>query len=869
MNVTRRIGGPFYLFRAYGASLIVFFVLILLSSTFFAWYYTKKSISRQAYIKFEKAVEETKLLIKDRVELYIQTLYGVQSLFAASKTVDRDEWAAYLRKQNIRERYPGIVAVRFIERVAAKDKTAFTESVKNDKSLVPSGYPDFQIYPPGERDEYCVIKYVEPFEGNEKMFGSDILTDQERSKFLKETRDTGDVTMTGRVKLMTGQENQVGVIIVLPIYKNNMPVSTMEERRAAHEGFADAVFRADDLLSGVFGKKVVHPEIGFQVYDGETLSPENLLYDDESVLRVIYPDFKPRFSVASTLKIGGRTWTLRFTALPEFGLNETEEKLPLVVLSVGIIFSFLLFGILYSFATSRIQAVLLAEGMTAKLRESEHRYADLVEGAPDPIITLDRLGHLKSMNPASERVSGYRANEMLGKYFARTGVLVPSSMPRTLQEFALAILGRERSPFEIEIFTKDKRKLTLEANPRPIKQEGKTVEVQIIFRDITDRKHTENVLREFTNYLDKIINSVADPIFVKNRKHRWVLVNEAYCHFVGYKREELIGKSDYDFFPKEEADVFLEKDEFVFETGRETLNEEKYTDAHGVTHITLTKKTLYVDTKGEKFIVGIVRDITELKKTEEMIRDLNENLKRRNFELLTANGELESFSYSVSHDLRAPLRAISGFANALLEDCADNLSPEGRRYLTLIRTNAKSMGKLIDDLLAFSRLGRKEIDLSDVSVNDLVKDVFKDIKLSIPERAVELKVSQLSNAHADSAMIRQVFMNLISNAVKFTAPQKKAVIEVGSKEGDKETVYYVKDNGVGFDIRYVGKLFGVFQRLHGVEEFEGTGVGLAIVKRIIHRHGGRVWAEGKPNEGAVFYFTLPKSQNTQGSQPIL
>jgi PAS domain S-box-containing protein len=366
-------------------------------------------------------------------------------------------------------------------------------------------------------------------------------------------------------------------------------------------------------------------------------------------------------------------------------------------------------------------------------------------------------------------------------------------------------------------------------------------------------------LREANRFLDSLIENLPVMIAVKDADSlRFVRVNRAFERLLGYSRNQMVGRSALDLFPAEDAAAGIASDRQALE--RDGVLDIPEHRVHTATHELRTLHTMKMpigDAGGRpQYVLVISTDITERQLAEQAIQELNSALVSKAEQLTTSNRELESFSYSVSHDLRAPLRAVDGFAQMLEEDYGAPLDAEGRRYLGVNRGNTTRLGALIDDLLELSRLGRLALAAQEINVESLVHEVVAealDGRPTVPRVAI----GPLPPVRGDRTLLRQVWTNLIANAIKYSGKAAEPRIEVSGRQDAAENVYSVRDNGVGFNMDYADKLFGVFQRLHRADEFSGTGVGLAIVQRVVARHGGRVWADGKVNGGAMFSFSLP------------
>ncbi|WP_397407131.1 response regulator [Polaromonas sp.] len=374
------------------------------------------------------------------------------------------------------------------------------------------------------------------------------------------------------------------------------------------------------------------------------------------------------------------------------------------------------------------------------------------------------------------------------------------------------------------------------------------------------RERTAEVL-DANRFLDSMIEHIPTAVYIKDAEQlRYVRVNSAEEQLTGISREDMVGKSVHDLFGQEEADRFTAQDQRVLASGLiEDIPEDRFfSHSKGMRLLHTRKVPVFGEAAEPTHVLGISQDITQKKELENVIADLHSALKVRADELEATNKSLESFTSAASHDLRSPLSVIGGYAGLLEKNYASCLDEKGLHYLSVIGKRVKSMASLIDDLLSFSRLSLREVKKTDVDMNGLVAQVVADMPVGKPGvKKPVIQLGVLPAAPADTGLLRQVWVNLLSNAVKYSGRAASPLIEVSGRIEGAEAIYSVRDNGAGFDMVQYDKLFQVFERLHTDLDFEGTGVGLATVRRVVTRHGGRVWAEGVVDQGAVFHFALP------------
>ena len=528
---------------------------------------------------------------------------------------------------------------------------------------------------------------------------------------------------------------------------------------------------------------------------------------------------------------------------------------------------------------------------------SDNPYLSIVESSPDFITRYDRELRYVYINRTGLRSLGMEKKSIIGKTHREVAVYSPEQCD--FMESKLKEVFDTGMEFDDQIeWGVPGSDLWIHLLLTPEYDEyGEIIAVLGFSRDISRYKKAEKALHESEEVFNHFVENSPVYVFFKDRDIRFLRLSRNYEQILGRPLNELLGKPMENFYPEDVARRMVEEEKNILETGEVAVIDEEFNGRYFSTY-----KFPIIINDSVKYLAGYTVDVTEQKKAElklqsynrlleiskanatklfeevkeevaqrrkaeEEISKLNSDLEKRVLErtrqLEAANNELEAFAYSVSHDLRAPLRAIDGFSRFLVDDFSQQLPVEGKRLVDHIRKNTRRMDHLITDILALSRVSRSEHKISRIDMTKMALSMLHEIVPEDKLKKIKIVMGDLPEAYADPTYMKQVWINLISNAVKFSSMGDKPLISFAGEANGNFNVYRISDNGVGFDQEYSDKLFGVFQRLHKADEFEGTGVGLAIVQRIIHRHGGEVWAEGEEGKGSTFYFSLPLRERAE------
>ncbi len=824
-------------------------LLVGLAVTLVGWRGSIASVERLFEERFHARTAELHSSIEARFLAYTQVLRGIQTMVAVLGHPSRGDWERVNQTLRVEEVYPGLTGTVYIRNIPGAERARVEAEVRKFE-------PNFAIKPPGERPDYAVVTSVEPrTPSNLPVIGSDSWSHPERRKTLEAARDSGEPKITGKLTLVIDDKPTPAFLMYQAIYRDSAIPATLEERQSRIIGYAAAGCRVGVLMQKLLPSDL--KDVALRIYDGDGS-------DENSLFFASHPDFafaSARFAEKRSVAIGGRNWTIHYATLPGFATS-AERDLSLQYLLGGGAVSLLLTIIMWSLASTRSRAISLAAEMTKTLRESERRFRELAENIDQVFFVAEPdYSRFHYISPAFAAIWGRSPEELRANPAIWGDWVHPEDRGRVFS-LLQGSAGCEQYSSEFRVIRADGGVRWIAAHAFNLPASGNDGARVVGFHaDVTARKQVEAELQTARDQLSAAIESIREGVALYDANDRLVLCNEAYRRdgvglmgmVPGIAYEDLVREAyRHGYYGKHEEN----EDDFV--AMRVGLHRQHKIFEYRAPDGRWLHNTSYPVKGGGTAVVRI--DITETKNHAEKIAAYVAEVER-------SNADLEQFAYIASHDLREPLRMVSSYLSLIGMRYGEALAGSGMEFLEFARQGAVRMDRLVQDLLDYAKIGRRDVNLQPLKLSDSLDESLRILCPNLQECDADIELGQsikTAMVMGEPGLLFRLFQNLFSNAIKYRSEERPVEIHVDCHLVNDFWEISIKDNGIGIEDEYHEKIFGIFQRLHTQDKFEGTGIGLAIVRKIVERLGGRIRLESTPGHGTTFFVSLKKSPSISG-----
>lgn len=838
-----------------------------------AWYISKTAVDQVAKERFGFRTDEIGTLISRRLEEQEKVLRGGVGLINAAGMVNRAQWRTFVSDLQIEKFYPGLQGYAFVKMLQPQDKAAHIASVRRE------GFPDYDIRPSGEREIYSTVLNIEPFTGlNLRAFGADGYSEPMRRAAMEHARDSGEVAVSGPVTLTgnSDEELQRGFMMYLPVYRARSVPAKINERRASLIGYVASSFRIRALLSGILNHN--DSLIDFKIFDGDEMTAQAQLYDSTDGHEV----GAVNHARMTVLQVGGRLWKMQFIGHAAKNTS-LVPSLPTVIAVGGIAINVLLYLIIQLMIWRKRMIADKAAALSKEIQQSGERYRAVVDTAADAIVLVDQRGFILSFNRAAETIFGYAEAEVVGQ---PVNLLMPDDEGKVHSDYVSRYVTTKVSHVigigrDVEGRRKDGTQFPLHLSLAKWSNGAGEIGFTAIMRDITAQRNAQRALEESEHQLRLFMDCATEyAIYQLDLNNRFVKWNKGTERILGYSAAELDGLHIDRLYLDEDIEAGIPASIIAgaIKDGRSESEGWRVRKDGSILWASGVVQPIYEGGENVTGIAVILRDMTpqragaelrELAKDQaeaaaQMESDLREELQTSNMELKTANEGLQKFTSIVAHDLRAPLKRIDAFIDALREDYGGQLDKDGKEILTRINRGALAMKVMLDSMLDYSRYNAKAICGKTADLPSVIEGVIENCDLQGFESRIHVNAADAPRLQGDPILLAHVFQNLISNSIKFRRGDDLR-IDIDVTATAKRVYISVTDNGIGVEPQFADQVFDMFYRLHNEDEYEGCGIGLTVCRKIVSDHGGRISIDKSHEGGTRVIMTLLPANDDQAA----